>query len=152
MVCLSAPLRKHQPLCGVLSSKVWSLDLDIVVVPCCWFELFEFRRLCVYQGKESWFCPCGDLFTFNPVDKVRIPVIFAFFRDTSLVVAAFVSTLGSWSVTYRTSRCVRGHSRKQKIVCLVVQGLSCFVVAWIHPNLDGSHRAKAEQSCDRRSF
>lgn len=53
------PLRKHQPLSGVLSNKVWSLDLDIVVVPCCWFELLEFRRLCVYQERKVGFLPVG---------------------------------------------------------------------------------------------
>lgn len=79
------------------------------------------------------------------MDKVRIPVIFAFFCDMSLVVAAFECD---------TSRpdLVIGHSRNQKVVCLVMQGLSCFVVARIHPSLGGSHIAVVEQSYDNRLF
>lgn len=70
---------------------------------------------CVYQGKESSFFEPQETFLYR-VDEVRIPAIFAFFCDMSLVVAAFVSTLGSGSVTYRTSRSVTVHSRKQKCV------------------------------------
>lgn len=70
---------------------------------------------CVYQGKESSFLEPREAFLYR-VDEVRIPAIFAFFCDMSLVVAAFVSTLGSGSVTYRTSPSVTVHSRKQKCV------------------------------------
>lgn len=79
---------------------------------CC--GLFEFRCLCLSGKIKFVFLNRGDL--FYRVDKVRIPVIFAFFCDMSLVVAPFVSTLGSGSVTYRTPRSVIAHSRKQKCV------------------------------------
>lgn len=66
------------------------------------------------REKKVRFYNRGDL--FYHVDEVRLPVIFAFFRDLSSVVAAFMSTLGSGSVTHRKARSVTVHLRKQKCV------------------------------------
>lgn len=150
-------LRKYQPLCRVLCNKAWSLVLDIVAEPCCWSGLFRFRHLCL-PGERKLILPLRRAF--------HIPLCgWGENRSNICIFPWHVFSCGCicfrpWRVTYRTSRSVTGHSRKQKCVCvfgvagfvLLCGGLNPSKPGWFPHSRGGTKPCRLSVQCDNCSF